>query len=444
MHQVTAWADRIVYEDGYIWRVLNASWHDRKHGEWYDVDVYKENDAGEAFSQNLYTSMWGSYAVAFPGLPINPNRNSYWYSEAIAEEEGFSADRARRLIGDSDPITQAEKDMICDLYPDFIYMFQKWNFKSKREVMDKLIIWLEHKELEFVLQAGFEYVGMNKNFWRLTEENRRATCLFMRQNPQFKNLTLQELRQAMKADSPKEYGEYLMAVPSYHRSTNNRAWYPAISYQDYKYLLKVQKKTKKPKGLTNSMWFNELMGEYQDYMHMLYRSEHDSKDEYWLYPSDLHAFHEKLVEEERLKREAEELAEKLRREEEMRKKQALLKAISKKYKGLDKIVDGYSIFITSDFEEWKRQAEKLHQCIVAAGYYQKMADQKSTIVFIQKDGEPMATAEISQAGKILQFYANELDRNDCKPSEEIQTAFNKWLDNIPKTKWKPRKIKEAA
>ena len=393
MHQVTAWADRIVYEDGYIWRVLNASWHDRKHGEWYDVDVYKENDAGEAFSQNLYTSMWGSYAVAFPGLPINTNRNSYYYSEAIAEEEGFSADRARRLIGGSDPITQAEKDIICDLYPDFVYMFQKWNFRSKREVMDKLIIWLEHKELELVLQAGFEYVGMNKNFWRLTEENRRATCLFMRQNPQFKNLTLQELRQAMKADSPKEYGEYLMAVPSYHRSTNNRAWYPAISYQDYKYLLKVQKKTKKPKGLTNSMWFNELMGEYQDYMHMLYRSEHDSHDEYWLY---------------------------------------------------HKIVDGYSIFITSDFEEWKRQAEKLHQCIVAAGYYQKMADQKSTIVFIQKDGEPMATAEISQAGKILQFYANELDRNDCKPSEEIQTAFNKWLDNIPKTKWKPRKIKEAA
>ena len=344
----------------------------------------------------------------------------------------------------SSKTVQAEKDIICDLYPDFVYMFQKWNFRSKREVMDKLIIWLEHKELELVLQAGFEYVGMNKNFWRLTEENRRATCLFMRQNPQFKNLTLQELRQAMKADSPKEYGEYLMAVPSYHRSTNNRAWYPAISYQDYKYLLKVQKKTKKPKGLTNSMWFNELMGEYQDYMHMLYRSEHDSHDEYWLYPSDLHAFHEKLVEEERLKREAEELARQLKREEEMRKKQALLKAISKKYKGLDKIVDGYSIFITSDFEEWKRQAEKLHQCIVAAGYYQKMADQKSTIVFIQKDGEPMATAEISQAGKILQFYANELDRNDCKPSEEIQTAFNKWLDNIPKTKWKPRKIKEAA
>lgn len=444
MHQVTSWSDRIVYEEGYIWRVLNASWHDRKHGEWYDVDVYKENDAGEAFSQNLYTSMWGSYAVAFPGLPINPNRNSYWYSEAIAEEEGFSADRARRLIGDSDPITQAEKDIICDLYPDFVYMFQKWNFRSKREVMDKLIIWLEHKELELVLQAGFEYVGMNKNFWRLTEENRRATCLFMRQNPQFKNLTLQELRQAMKADSPKEYGEYLMAVPSYHRSTNNRAYYPAISYQDYKYLVKVQNKTKRPKGYTASMYFSELMSEYMDYMHMLYRSEHDSHDEYWLYPSDLHAFHEKLVEEERLKREAEELARQLKREEEMRKKQALLKAISKKYKGLDKIVDGYSIFITSDFEEWKRQAEKLHQCIVAAGYYQKMADQKSTIVFIQKDGEPMATAEISQAGKILQFYANELDRNDCKPSEEIQTAFNKWLDNIPKTKWKPRKIKEAA
>ena len=444
MHQVTSWADRIVYEGGYIWRVLTASWYDRKHDKWYDCDVYKENDAGEAFTQNLYTSMWGGYAVAFPGLPVNPNRNSYWYDDSIAEEEGFSACNARRLIGGSLPIKQSEKDIICDLYPDFVYMFQKWEFQNQREVMDKLIIWLEHKELELVLQAGFERVGMNKNFWRLTEANRKATCLFMRQNPQFKNLTLQEIRQAMKADSPKEYGEYLVAVPSWHRSTNDRAYYPVTSFQDYKYLLKVQKKTKKPKGITNTMYFNELIDEYQDYKRMLYKSEHDSQDEYWMHPSDLHAFHDKLVEEERLKREAEELAEKLRREEEMRKKQALLKAISKKYKGLDKIVDGYSIFITSDFEEWKRQAEKLHQCIVAAGYYQKMADQKSTIVFIQKDGEPMATAEISQAGKILQFYANELDRNDCKPSEEIQTAFNKWLDNIPKTKWKPRKIKEAA
>ena len=444
MHQVSVWSDRIVYEDGYIWRILNAAWHDRKHGEWYDVDVYKENDAGEAFSQNLYTSMWGSYAVAFPGLPINLNRNSYWYSDKIAEEEGYSSDKARRFIGDSDPITQAEKDIICDLYPDFVYMFQKWDFKSKREVIDKLIIWLEHKELELVLQAGFEKVGMNRNFWRLTEANRKATGLFMRQNPQFKNLTLQELRQAMKADSPKEYGEYLCAVPSWHRSKNNAAWYPVISFQDYKYLVKVQKKSRKPKGITDTMYFNELMGEYQDYLQMLFRSEHDSQDEYWLYPSDLHSFHEKLVEEERLKREAEELARKLKREEEMRQKQALLKAIAKKYKGLDKIIDGYSIFITSDFEEWKKQAEKLHQCIVAAGYYQKMADQKSTIVFIQKDGEPMATAEISQAGKILQFYADELDRTDCKPSEEIQNAFNKWLDDIPKTKWKPRKIKEAA
>ena len=444
MHQVTSWADRIVYEDGYIWRVLTASWYDRKHDKWYDCDVYKENDAGEAYSQNLYTSMWGSYSVAFPGLPINTNRNSYWYDESIAEEEGFCADNSRRLIGGSLPITQAEKDIICDLYPDFIYMFQKWDFMNQREVMDKLIIWLEHPELEFVLQAGFERVGMNKNFWRLTEANRKATCLFMRQNPQFKNLTLQEIRQAMKADSPQEYGEYLAAVPSWERAKCGAYGEHSISFNDYKYLIKVQKKTRKPKGLTDTMYFNELIGEYQDYMHMLYRSEHDNSDEYWVYPSDLHAFHEKLVEEERLKREAEELARKLKREEEMRKKQALLKAISKKYKGLDKVVDGYSIFITSDFEEWKKQAEKLNQCIVAAGYYQKMVDQKSTIVFIQKDGEPMATAEISQAGKILQFYANELDRTDCLPSEEIQNAFHKWLDDVPKSKWKPRKIKEAA
>ena len=444
MHKPTAWSDRIVYEEGYIWRIVTAEWLDLKKDKWYKCDVYKENDAGEAYSQNIYTSMWGSYSVAFPGLPINTNRNSYWYDESIAEEEGFGAISSRRpYLGGSLEISQTEKDIICELYPDFVYMFRKLKFYNKRDVMDKLILWLEHKELELVLQAGFEYVGMNKSFWRLTEENRKATCLFMRKNPQFKDLNFREIRQAMKADSPEEYGQYLTDVDPWHRQD--------VNYQAYKYLLKVQAKSKKPKGITAAMFFNDIIREYIDYKTMLRRSEHNIKDDYWLYPSDLHAFHEKLIEEERQKREAQELAWRIAREqralEEAKKekeKLELLKAIAKKYKGLDKVVDGYSIFITSDFEEWKKQAEKLHQCIIAAGYYKKMADQKSTIVFIQKAGEPMATAEISQAGNILQFYANELDRSNCKPSEEIQKAFKKWLDGVPKEKWKPRKTKSKT
>ena len=440
MHKPTTWSDRIVYEEGYIWRVIKAVWYDRRHDKRYELDVYKENDAGEAYAQNLYCSMYNGYAVAFPGLPINTNSRSYWYDESIAEEEGFDSMSSRRDLGCSMAITQPEKDVICNLYPDFVYMFRKWKFTNRKEVMDKLIVWLEHKELELILQAGFENVGMNKSFWRLTEANRKATCLFMRQNPQFKGLTFREIRQAMKADSPQEFGQYLSDVRVWNRIE--------INYQAYKYLLTVQAKSKKPKGITAAMFFNDIMREYIDYKTMLRRSEHNIKDDYWLYPSDLHAFHDRLVEEERQKREAQELAWRLERErrlqeaeQKQKEKIELLKAVASKYEGLDKMIDGYSIFITSDFEEWKKQAEALHQCIIAAGYYQKMADQKSTIVFIQKDGEPMATAEISQAGAILQFYANELDRSNCKPSEEIQAAFNKWLADVPKSKFKPRKIK---
>ena len=54
MHQPSDWYDRIEAEDGAIVRIVRAEWIDKRHGgEVYAVDVYKENDAGEAWSQNM-------------------------------------------------------------------------------------------------------------------------------------------------------------------------------------------------------------------------------------------------------------------------------------------------------------------------------------------------------------------------------------------------------
>ena len=84
----------------------------------------------------------------------------------------------------------------------------------------------------------------------------------------------------------------------------------------------------------------------------------------------------------------------------------------------------------------------MHQCICAAGYYQGTAEGNYTIVFIQKEGEPVATAQVFPDGRIGQFYADEIDRSNCAPSEEVRAAFNKWLESVPKSKFKKSKPRQ--
>lgn len=441
MHFPSDWHDRIEAEDGAIIRIVNAEWIDKRNGgKLYSVDVYKENDAGEAWSQNLYQSMWGGSCVMFPGLPRNVNSNSWYYDESIAAEEGWYS-RSLSTVGWSDNITESEKELIISFYPDFKYVFKKHEMTSKREVMKILRVWIEHHEAELVLAIGFEKVALNGNFWRLSEKNRKATCLFMRQNTQFNKLSLSEVREAMRAGDPVDYGRYLKAIPSYHRSKNPRAWYPCISYEDYKYMRKQQKKFKSSYN-DEEHAFNELINIYNDYIRMLYKSDHDCKDMYWRYPSDISAFHDRLVEEERIKEEARRMQEAKEEEKRLREQKIAIKRIEKKFAEINKSIDGYSIFVTSDYDEWQKQAKALHQCICACGYYQGTADGNYTIVFIQKNGEPVATAQVYPSGDIGQFYADETDRANCAPSDEVRAAFNKWLESVPKSKFKKSKPRQ--
>lgn len=66
-------------------------------------------------------------------------------------------------------------------------------------------------------------------------------------------------------------------------------------------------------------------------------------------------------------------------------------------------INGYTFMVTNDPEAWRKQARKLHQCIISCRYYMK---QNSTICFCYKDGEPYATFEIREL-RIIQSYRNE-------------------------------------
>ena len=390
--------------------------------------------------RNLYQSCWGGYCVAFPGLPYN-ERSYCYYNPDIAELEEWCQRKQKSSVGYSEGVIDADIDFVCQLYPGFRYLANKYEFASLAELMDKLEIWIDHRELEILLAAGYEKIGMNKTFWRMTEKNRKATCNFMRQNPQFSNLSLREIREAMRANDPVEYGVYLKVIPSWLRSRNPRDWYPCISFDDYKYMRRQQKKFKSSYN-DEEHAFNELVNIYNDYIRLLYQSEHNTEDVYWRYPSDIQAFHDRLVEEERIKEETRRMQKAKEEEKRLWEQKKAIIRIEKKFAEINKSVDGYSIFVTSDYDEWQKQAKALHQCICACGYYQGTADGNYTIVFIQKDGVPVATAQVYPSGKIGQFYADETDRANCAPSEEVRAAFNKWLEAVPKSKFKKSKPRQ--
>lgn len=422
MHIPHDWNDRIIIVDGKITRILEAEWTSKQKVT-YKCDVYMENEDGESWEQNLYGSMYGGHSVAFPGLPYNDTA-SYYYNPDIAEEEGWCKRSSRSKVGWTCNCNSKDFDLVYLLHPDFKYVVKKYNISNRTQLIDILLMWKKHPELELILACGFYKIGMNGNFWRLSEKNRKDVCLFIRKHPDCKDLTLKDVRDCIKSGKPDLYVNFLQDVPPYQRNNYYTSSTFDISFEDYLYLRKL-------KGIKKDC-FNSVMARkvsiYHDILNALRETHHDANDEYWRHPKNIFEIHDRLQEEVHAIREAERLARELQIKKEnaarVRKINGLLKKLSK----VPQDVDGYSIFVTKDMDIWKKQADVLHQCIVASGYFRRMCDKQFIIVFIQKSGVPIATAQVMPDGSVNQFYADERDRKNCLPSEEVKTVFYKWLE----------------
>lgn len=399
------WNDRFEIIDGKIYRIVRAYWYE------HELDVYQESDDGEYYKRNLYQSCMRGWCVAFPGLKFYERGDP-----AIAQLEGWCQLSKAGNFGGGE-LTEEDKDIICSVYPSFRYTLNKYKIEMRWACMEALIMWKQHPELEYVLAAGYATVGMSKYFWRLSEVKRKQMCLFMRRHPECKEFTTQEILSCLKSKDVDTCAEYFLNVDKYERQgcLDYR-----ITYDDFVYL----KKIKDVKKDCFDTVMKRKVSVFKDVLRMLSQSEHDMNDPYWRHNKDIFAIHAKLLEEREKARAARILAE---NQAAMKK----LKSLVKKFAGLPQKCKGYSIFITPDFAEWQRQAKALHQCIVASGYYQGMAEGKYTIVFIQKNGVPMATAQVMPNGTIHQFYADEVDRDNCLPSPEIKAAFDKWMKKVP-------------
>lgn len=425
MHRIEKFEEDVFIENGKLTRLVYGIWKE------YKQPIYLEDEEGNHFIKNVDLVFMNGWMMSIPGEKVrfygqtDIVRDEPWceYSEPIS---WFATDGMDELL-------EQMKELCMQLYPDFAYVLKKWEPVTTCQLMEALIIWKEHPDVEFLLALNFENIAFSPAFLRLSKQKKKAYCKWIRENPDCYNICFKALQTIVCHKLT--YQEW----NAYQRFLNDADYSDRIhiSYQIYKYL--ASQINKLPHNYTPY----EIVREYEDYKNMAIRAGHNMKDDYWRYPQNLIKAHDKVMVEVARIIEAEKLAKQKAEAEEMRKKAMVLKALKRKFKDVPQLIDGYSIFISTDYEEWKRQAEELHQCICAGGYYQRMADGDFTIIFIQKDGIPQATAQVMPDGKINQFYGNELNRNDCKPSGPVREAFYKWLDLVPKKKFKKSKRKAA-
>lgn len=170
-------------------------------------------------------------------------------------------------------------------------------------------------------------------------------------------------------------------------------------------------------------------GYYRDYLYMARAVGHDISDEYWRFPYNLKKLHDRVMEE---KKAIDDM-----KHAELNSK---LKEVVKNMTKFNANVDGYDIFIPTEYSQIKEQCDVLYQCLLRCGYDKKVLEQKIILVFIRKEGKPIATAEVFYDKKVGQFYADEHDYDNCHPTKEVKSAFYKWLETFNPRKRNLKKI----
>lgn len=391
--------DFFTLENGKITRIIKAIWKNK------EITVYKENEDEEYFSRHLYFSQIAGYLVLFPDEKLNPYKYSInsisWIQEI--EKEGWRKATKCNISCKESEFSEEEKKILISKYPDFKYVLQKWE-SNRENTLKALKFWKENKKIELLLASGMERIAFNRNFYKLSEKKKKEIIRFCVNSPEWNNYTLSEIQTIIKNKLDlDEFEEWILAKNQISKK---------LSYKLFKYL--------EQKNICDYEGYSL----YNDYLKMLKeQNQHNLKDKYWLFPSDLRAAHNKVLKEIENERRLRELEE----EEIQKHKLKYFYRQSKKYSVFDSVINGYSVYIPKTIQDVRIQAKALNQCLIRCDYVKQMAEKKKLLVFIKKNDERIATVEVLPEKKIGQFYGDELDKAKIYPSEEIRNIFNQWL-----------------
>ncbi len=390
----------------------------------YKLDIYKYNlTTKKAYARygNVHYANMGGWLVDFPDEKCKTRYGYYYgYNHPIPLCDYEETSRVVGLeYGRLEMNNETMKDLILQSKPELNYLMKKIDFDNPRLTIWKLIdlieMWYQHpSEVETLAYLGFYNIATNKSLYRLTKPKKKAIIKALSNfNDDRGMLSLATVQSFIK--SGMKYDEWY----TYMCWNNWRTQGIYIdSVETFRY---CQRK-------------NIDKYRYHDMLTMAYNQGHNIEDEYWKYPNDPNAMHDRLLEEKK------EL-ERIEKEKELEREKQYwiqLKKIAKKNK-LDSGIDlgnGYTLFMPYKYEQYKKAADDLHQCILSCSYYSKVARGQSLLIMIWHDGKPSSTCEIDFDKHILQHYGNELDRSNCQPSEFEQEAIMEFLATF-----KPKKVK---
>ena len=389
----------------------------------YKLDIYKYNlTTKKAYVRygNVHFVNMGGWLVDFPNEKCKTRYGYYYgYNCQIPLCDYEETSRINGLeYGRLEMSYDRVKELFLKSKPELKYLLNKIDFYNPRmtiwKLLDLIDMWYLHpSEVETLAYLGFYNIATNKSLYRLGKAKKKEIINVLKYfNDDRGMLSLITVQNFIK--SGMKYEEWYTYMCWNNWRTQGRY---IDDIETFRY---CQRK-------------NIDKYRYHDMLTMAKNQGHDIENEYWKYPNDPNAMHDRLLE---TKQELERIE---REKEQEREKQywMQLKKIAVKNK-LDSGVDlgnGYTLFMPYEYEQYKKSADELHQCILASKYYSKVAQGKSLLIMIWHDGKPSSTCEIDFDKKILQHYGNELNREDCKPTEFEQEAIKKFLATF-----KPKKV----
>ena len=390
----------------------------------YKLDIYKYNlTTKKAYVRygNVHYVNMGGWLVDFPNTKCKTRYGSYYgYNHIIPLCDYEETSRINGLeYGRLEMNYDSIKELFLKSKPELKYLLNKIDFYNPRmtiwKLLDLIDMWYLHPvEVETLAYLGFYNIATNKSLYRLGKAKKK------------------EIINALKYFNDDRGMLSLITVQNFIKSgMKYDEWYTYMCWNNWR---------TQGRGIDDVETFRYCQRKnidkyrYHDMLTMALNQGHDIEDEYWRFPNDPNEMHDRLLE-------TKQELERIEREKELEREKQYwmqLKKIAKKNK-LDSGVDlgnGYTLFMPYEYEQYKKSADELHQCILASKYYSKVARGQSLLIMIWHDGKPSSTCEIDFNKKILQHYGNELDRANCKPTEFEQEAIKQFLATF-----KPKKVK---
>ena len=390
-----------------IVRIINARSNQKKipglkKGEQTSFDCYKQYETSPDVCRNLYRNFYNYLAVEFPKEIVWNYRTQRHVRRGYDEWDKVCCDVH---IDTSNHPTEREKKIICDKYPAFKYVLNKWS-GTRAQTMKVLKVWKEHPEVELPLSLGYYDIIFNKSFYTMKKEDLKKCYKYMSENREL-NLCISDLKIILK------YGEEVADMYCRAKTILGRR----VKMSELKWVLNQYDSYYK--NQTNSMRID-----LEDYKELCEYFHKDMKDEYWSHPKNL----KERLQELRTQREN---IRALERAEKLKQKMVRYKKAIKRFDGWERTIDGYDIIVPKTLEQWQTQASVLHQCIIRMNYMDKV-NKNYVLFFILKDNAPIATCEVTNLleKKIGQFYGDEFDRTNCLPTPEVRNAMLKYLDEL--------------